>query len=331
MKKTLRNKIKIFLVFALIATLIMLLISCRRNDPINKDLEAQILNDFLIYRGMIGDIFVEELKYTCFGQYGDSIAIYFHNVGAYDTKSKIEISGCSFKYPDSREILIWSDGNFYNMLEAYEKELISDYDINSIHKKTFLFIHQKPLFYYEDKQVSYMPDIEYTSEFGNGVIYGGLGVMIDPHISKGDIYSKFSENSKFWGSLNIDGVGLDELDEQGHAILYLALPFVVYPELEDYMYRLGYYKSELEKIEGVTKVWVELAETVLDTANDTYYNNTSIAYPLKNALDQIHVPKVWDFTTGSSAISVGVVDTGIASHEYFIKIYAILKENFFEL
>ena len=90
MKKTLRNRIKIFLVFALIATLIMLLISCRRNDPINKELEAQILNDFLIYRGMIGDIFVEELKYTCFGQYGDSIAIYFHNVGAYDTKSKIE-------------------------------------------------------------------------------------------------------------------------------------------------------------------------------------------------------------------------------------------------
>ena len=49
------------------------------------------------------------------------------------------------------------------------------------------------------------------------------------------------------------------------------------------------------------------------TANDPYYSYSDNETD-QWTLDVIDVPLVWNFTTGTSEVRVGVVDTGIASH-----------------
>ena len=323
---------KLFVLLALISILALVLLGCNKNEELNDELEREILEDFLITSALIGDISPEDINYTCFGQFGDSVAIYFHTSGAYKTPIKEEIAGFKFNYPDSRVVKIWNNGKFYKIGEAFEKGLITESDIETIHKNAFLLIHKNPLFIYEKKQESFIPEIEYTSEFGNLLMNAGIGVKLDPNICNGDVATKFSADSEFWRGLDIEGVGVLEY---GDITQYgVILPNAYYTTIEDYLYRLVYYKTEIEKIDGVTKAWISFPKHFLSQANDLYYVSTSIYPSSKLALDKINVQSVWNFTTGSEDISVGILDTGIASHEdlndnytYSFDYYMILGNN----
>ena len=140
---------KLLVLLALISILALVLLGCNKNEELNDELEREILEDFLITSALIGDVSPEDINYTCFGQFGDSVAIYFHTSGAYKTPIKEEIAGLKFNYPDSRVVKIWNNGKFYKMGEAFENGLITESDIEAIHKNAYLLIHKNPLFIYE--------------------------------------------------------------------------------------------------------------------------------------------------------------------------------------
>ena len=287
---------------------------CYSGEALDDEVEAVILNDFLTSSALIGNISPEQIDYTCFGKFGDSIAIYFHTSGAYSSETSETIAGFRFNYPDSRVIKIWNNGRFYIMTEAFEKGMIAEADIESIHKNASFLIHKKPLFIYEDKEESYLPEMQYTAEFGNAMMCAGIGVKLDPNICNGDRAAKFSADSSFWRGLNIEGVG--EL-EHGDITKYgVILPMVYYSTIEDYLYRLVYYKTEIEKIDGVTRAWIQFPTDYILQANDTYYVSTSISPSSKLALEQIDVQKVWNFTTGSENVKNFVKKTGIIYRGY---------------
>ena len=122
------KKITSILLIMTIILSCLALVGCGKND-FNEELKIEIIEDYLIWSGIQSDKTIEEIEYEYFGTYGDSVAIYFHTAGAYETPTKEKVAGLTFSYPDSRVIRIWNNGKFYKMSEAYDMGLISFGDV----------------------------------------------------------------------------------------------------------------------------------------------------------------------------------------------------------
>ena len=66
------------------------------------------------------------------GTYRGNVAFYMPGLGLAQVITEVEIAGVKFSYPNSNQIHIWSDGNYYTMPEAYEKGLIGYFDLHVI-------------------------------------------------------------------------------------------------------------------------------------------------------------------------------------------------------
>jgi subtilisin family serine protease len=65
----------------------------------------------------------------------------------------------------------------------------------------------------------------------------------------------------------------------------------------------------LENIQGIKYVGPNKIYSFNQSSNDTYYVSNDLW-----GIDEMHVPEAWDYSTGSSEIRIGVIDSGIASH-----------------
>lgn len=65
----------------------------------------------------------------------------------------------------------------------------------------------------------------------------------------------------------------------------------------------------LENIQGIKYAGPNKIYSFNQSSNDTYYVSNDLW-----AIDEMHVPEAWDYSTGSSEVRIGVIDSGIASH-----------------
>ena len=104
---------------------------CDFNDNVDVEISEKLIEDY--YKEFKTKISLKELNEWYCGTYRGNIAFYPVNLGAYQYIMEVKVAGIEYTYPDSRQILIYSDGEFYTMAAAYEMGLIGYFDIYSIY------------------------------------------------------------------------------------------------------------------------------------------------------------------------------------------------------
>jgi hypothetical protein len=102
---------------------------CGNNvGKLSAEVELQIKQDFADNWGAS----VESVKiYKYYGTYNESVVIMVQS-GALPTPWQDNIDGVIFKYNDGHPIIVWKSGQFYELREAYENDLLSKKDLQSI-------------------------------------------------------------------------------------------------------------------------------------------------------------------------------------------------------
>ena len=279
------------------------LAGCGKLIPWNNKLKTEVIEDYLSWSGLKGDYKVDEIDYHFLGKYGDSVAIYFKTAGAYETPTEEEVAGYKFSYPDSRVIRIWNNGKFYKIADAYEKGLVKPWNVKRISSKAKSLNHGDPIFIFEEK-VSYK---HVFSLPGYVFLYDRVDVRIDTNLSKP---GKIFDNEFF------EDVGITKIvDWTRNSDPHRVTPYRQYLELhlaEASIENVKRVVDILEAKEGIRSVEPGSVAQPGATPNDEYYTSSDSQQGTWG-LYNIEVEKVWDFTTGSSAISVGVVDTGLTA------------------
>ena len=285
MKNTTKRITSVLLVLTMILSCLSL-IACAKNY-LSEQLKTEIIEDYLVFSGIQSDKTVDEIEYEYFGTYGDSVAIYFHTSGAYETPTKEKVAGVVFNYPDSRVIRIWNNGKFYKMPEAYEMGIISFFDVLSIKMQSLSLNPQEPYFIYEEKNhKNYTLDDEFNGE----KIY----VYIDRSLSRRG--KEFSE--EFFASIDIEA-DVKEIRDSSSPYDYpeWCQKFTIVFK-EPSKEKALEYCSILIKIDGIRSVMVDIYFTWAEVPNDPlYYSGDFFANSRRVPLDTIDAPLVWDFTT----------------------------------
>ena len=292
-------------ILASVVMMAVLITSCifYKGTAVTEELKSEILEDYLLWSGIQGDKKPEEIDCEFFGKYGDSVAVYFHTSGAYETLTDEEVAGYTFSYPDSRVIRIWNKGKFYKMSEAYEKWFISKENVEWIYANYINMSFTEPEFIFEDKEYV---EVSLDDAFAGNCIL----VQLDRGISGVN-----KEHSKeFFAGVDIDYI-VDltyterEVDEerrrQWFQILALYLP---YDSKEKVIEGI----KIIEKIDGVKCVHQNAYIELDYLPNDPYFLTTTLYGQWGHA--KIQIEKAWEFSKGSNDIRVGVIDTGISSH-----------------
>ena len=271
------------------------LVSCQFG--FDKVLKDEIIADHLLYSGIQSDISPEEVEYQYFGKYGNSVAIYFHTSGAYETPAEEEVAGVSFKYPDSRTIKIWNNGKFYKMAEAYDEGLISKYDVIAIKIKSIFLSPQSPYCIFNPKRSPSFSE-EYSTYTDFPCTCRGLSVSLDEGISR---YNKPFDKA-FFVDVDIEDIKVGHVyrktDQDGVVIWSLSIHIqLVDKSLENHM-RAG---EMIDNMDGVSSVSIECHGHMGMVPNDElYYDETTSDVTFGQwGLDNIQVTKVWDFTTAT--------------------------------
>ena len=266
--------------------------------PPNDELKLEIIKDYLVWSGIQSDKTPNEIDCEFYGVYNESIAVYFHTAGAYQTPLEEKIAGYKFIYPDSRVIRIWNNGKFYRMLEAYEKGLITETNIFDISRAFQSIEFQDPYFIYEDK-IYNEPNFKLDT-----LAYNALSVVIDKSLSRYNDNKEF--DVRFFGDIElIEWCELWRSDETHQEFL------LIFPEASSE--KLLQIIDNLYQIDGIKEVCPLYSGNLDLSPNDELFKDEAVY--IQWALDKIFVEKVWDFTTGSSDVRVGIIDRGIASHE----------------
>ena len=82
---------------------------------------------------MDSSLSMDEVKYWNLGDYDGNYAVYFLSESEDHVVTTIDVAGVKFTYPDTRQIWIFSKGQFYDMNSAYQRGLIDLYDVNLIY------------------------------------------------------------------------------------------------------------------------------------------------------------------------------------------------------
>jgi len=294
---------KALIILALISALALTLFGCSL-EIFDLNQRAEITNDYLSWSGLKGDIEAYEVRYKHFGTYGDSVAIYFHTAGAYETPVEEEIAGYTFSYPDSRVIRIWNNGRFYKMPEAYELGFITEDDVKVIKFKSQFLKFKEPYFIYEERL---FPEPDFSDPT---LVYCALNIALDKGISR-----EGKEISKdYFADIPLEDELYPFYASSGRLRIILYFPEMSAEGLLEII-------DKLYRIDGIMGVYPIYIPELNSIPNDPYYTDTE-EYDAW-ALDKIGVENVWDFTTGSSEVRVGIIDTGIASHEDLNDNYSI--------
>lgn len=103
------------------------------NEEIEVDIKKSYILNYCDNDIGLNDIKIEEY----YGLYNDYYAILIKELNKGDSGAlrDVIIAGITFKYPFSnREILLWKEGKFVSLVEAYEDGLIQMDDLIKIHK-----------------------------------------------------------------------------------------------------------------------------------------------------------------------------------------------------
>ncbi len=276
-------------ILASVVMMAVLITSCifYKGTAVTEELKSEILEDYLLWSGIQGGKMPGEIDCEFFGRYGDSVAVYFHTSGAYETPIEEEIAGYKFSYPDSRVIRIWNKGKFYKMSEAYEKWFISKENVEWIYANYINMSFTEPVFIYQPKEYVEINPLFFTHSYL--YLFDTLKITLDTHISSKDSLPPI----EFFGtdivSFIEEDVSYDVYqDETYNQVLRLRL----HTNTQEGLLKV---KDILESKDGIIKVEVTSGGYRVDgLPDDPAYTDGSLW-----GLEHIEIDKVWSFTTGS--------------------------------
>ena len=106
------------------------LMGCNFSKTPDVELRDQLIKDY--YEAFDLEISADELEKHYCGTYRGNVAFYDYWSLHYCALMTVNVAGVKYTYPDSRQVLIYSDGEFYTMAGAYDKGLIGYFDIYTI-------------------------------------------------------------------------------------------------------------------------------------------------------------------------------------------------------
>lgn len=232
-----------------------------------------------------------------------------------------KIGDVTLTYYDSNRLYAWSEGGFITLTDAYASNKLSMKDLERISKK-----FNKDVRYYIDICDKY--DFEKGSisnqyEWDGNTIYDKLDVWISRE------FLQDMANMSDWAPI-IDHLG-NRVIKSVLDMKILSDCLVIFVELrinsKAFMEKAS---IQISEVPGVYLVGPYETECFVYSAGGDTSGNT-ISDPLKD----IEVEKVWDFTTGSDDVLVGIVDMGVdCSHPnlrdtvIYEMDYSVNKENF---
>lgn len=107
------------------------LTSCGRSQ------EVKIRNDYLTYMHNQGETKMtidDVVILNNYGTYNGAVVIKMKR-DAYQVITTIEIDGIQFTFSDSNTALVWKDGKFFDLSDAYDNQMLTKENLISIAKK----------------------------------------------------------------------------------------------------------------------------------------------------------------------------------------------------
>lgn len=118
------------LLVLIIVLLALTLGRCVFDNKLDPEINTKLREDYSREYGY--EMSSEELEKWYCGTYRGNIAFYPWGQGFYCALMTVNIAGIKYTYADSRQVLIYSDGEFYTMPVAYDMDLIGYFDIYAI-------------------------------------------------------------------------------------------------------------------------------------------------------------------------------------------------------
>ena len=112
---------------------VMCLMGCKRE----KKKEILIKEDYLAYAISLGEknLTIENIEIIDnYGEYNGAYVVKM-NRGAYQVQTMIEVGGLTFQFPDSNTPLVWKNRTFYEMEDAYQKNILNLDDLTILQDK----------------------------------------------------------------------------------------------------------------------------------------------------------------------------------------------------
>ncbi len=111
--------------------LLSVLVGCANNQ------EKQIKEDYLAFKHTQGETEMtidDVVILNNYGTYNGAVVVRIKR-GAFQVITTIEIDSIEFIFSDSNTPLVWSDGQFFELIDAYDENLLTKDDLVSLAKK----------------------------------------------------------------------------------------------------------------------------------------------------------------------------------------------------
>ena len=307
-RKTMKKFTSILLVFA-IALSCFVFVGCDTEDKLGFFKERKIKRDYIeqfdIRGKNVGDVVLDY-----YGGNYNGYEIVMLDTECHDPETRTEqIGDTTITYYDSNQLYAWGDGEFYPLNNAVSTNKISKEDVKSIiaeySSKITQFADVCDEYDFNSKEKT-MPIIELLMKFDyDSIQFSEIFVVVDPKLSHEDMYlsqSFFGEDLiKSMRKTNIEGYP----DSYGYNITLHKHNLV----------HMAYAIEKIHKIPGVINVFPLISSGYHNASSDPAYTSNE-----QWGLSDINIERVWDFTTGSSEIRVGIIDSGIAARTDFLNI-----------
>ena len=280
------------------------------NDQTLEEIIAEMKWDYLMQNNITSvsheDVFVE----FCAGLYnGYLVAMVDASKDTYE-KATITVGGVNFTYFDTNRLIAYKNGEFLSLDDSFNKGILSKADLVEIEEKfatektnyyEFCDIHDYPLTGMTSPNFYNIRDnVTKTADKLNVVLYYAEDL---PPLSFFDLQS--SSVRQLPQVIEI----IDLLDEyMGFYYAYnMRCIEIVFDKEYTYseLYKYAYQLMQKPGVFSAGEYW-----PAMPASGGTYTASVNNQW----GLNEINVSKVWQFSTGSYTVGVGIIDTGIFEH-----------------
>lgn len=125
------RKLKIIALLSLVVICSIAMVGCGGKS---NELETRIKTDFLAYMHSQGETDMTLADVQILQNYGtfNGAVVVRMNRGAYEMITNIQVGGVDFTFDNSNTALVWKDGNFYELADAYDAGLLTKANLTAI-------------------------------------------------------------------------------------------------------------------------------------------------------------------------------------------------------
>ena len=276
------------------------LAGCNVNRTLDQTLEEQIKRDYITEFNIENMNFDDVIIDYYAGSY-NGYEVLMLDSEYHDPETRVEQIGESLiTYYDSNQLYAYSNGKFYSLSFAYENCYISQQDINQIVYQynnsisQFAFVADKYDFQIDEVECNVD---EFYQKYDS---YDYFTVFMDPKLSGDDVYL----DKNFFGENIVRYTTRGPRTDSGYGCRGYSI--WLWSESISFTRKAV---EQLLTLPGVQKIEIGKGGYMESPSDPKYIEN------VQWGLDVIEIERVWDFYTGTAWINVGIIDTGIHTHQ----------------